>query len=87
MVLWRTSKFIWKRSLGLRGRNVIGASLTGYGVNLVMLIILARALIEGELNHANHQASEMLVRAQRLIDETGAMAYQALLSGRQPSTV
>jgi class 3 adenylate cyclase len=50
-------------------------------------IILARALIEGELNHANHQASEMLVRAQRLIDETGAMAYQALLSGRQPSTV
>jgi class 3 adenylate cyclase/tetratricopeptide (TPR) repeat protein len=50
-------------------------------------IVLARALTEGLLNLPGYQSGELLVRARSLIEETGAMAYDSLLSGRQPSTV
>jgi adenylate cyclase len=50
-------------------------------------IILALVLSEGKLSHPNYQASDLLVRARRLIEETGALPYESLLAAAQPSAV
>jgi adenylate cyclase len=48
-------------------------------------IILALVLREGMLSHPNYQASDLLARARRLIEETGALPYESLLAEAQPS--
>jgi class 3 adenylate cyclase len=50
-------------------------------------IILALVLSEGKLSHQDYRASELLVRARRLIEETGALPYGSLLAAAQPSAV
>jgi adenylate cyclase len=50
-------------------------------------IILALVLSEGKLSHPDYQASELLARARRLIEETGALPYESLLAAAQPSAV
>jgi adenylate cyclase len=47
-------------------------------------IIMARALGAG-VHHPDHQAGELLSRARRLIEETGATPYESLLSAAQPT--
>jgi len=48
-------------------------------------IILARALEATKIVHSNHQVDELNERARRLIEETGARAYEALLCRGQAS--
>lgn len=50
-------------------------------------IILALVLAEGKLSHPDYQASDLLARARRLIEETGALPYESLLAAAQPSAV
>jgi class 3 adenylate cyclase/tetratricopeptide (TPR) repeat protein len=50
-------------------------------------IILALVLGEGQLSHPDYQASDLLARARRLIEETGALPYEDLLVAAQPSAV
>ena len=50
-------------------------------------IILALVLGEGQLSHPDYQASDLLARARRLIEETGALPYEKLLAAAQPSAV
>ncbi|WP_409363510.1 ATP-binding protein [Bradyrhizobium liaoningense] len=47
------------------------------------LIFLGRALDAGQLRHPLHDADALFARARRLIDETGAKAYEPLLSARE----
>jgi adenylate cyclase len=48
-------------------------------------IILALVLSEGMLSHPNYQASDLIARARRLIEETGALPYESLLAAAQPT--
>lgn len=48
-------------------------------------IILAHALGEGKLSHPDYLGSDLLARARRLIEETGALPYEKLLSAAQPA--
>ena len=48
-------------------------------------IILALVLSEGQLSHPNYQASDLIARARRLIEETGALPYESLLAAAEPS--
>jgi tetratricopeptide (TPR) repeat protein len=48
-------------------------------------IILALVLSEGKLSHPNYQASDLIARARRLIEETGALPYESLLAAAQPT--
>ena len=48
-------------------------------------IILALVLSEGKLSHSNYQAGDLLARARRLIEETGALPYESLLAEAQLS--
>ena len=50
-------------------------------------IILALVLGEGKLSHPDYQAGDLLARARRLIEETGALPYETLLAAAQPSAV
>jgi class 3 adenylate cyclase/tetratricopeptide (TPR) repeat protein len=50
-------------------------------------IILALVLGEGKLSHPDYQASDLLARARRLIEETGALPYESLLAAAQPSAI
>jgi adenylate cyclase len=50
-------------------------------------IILALVLGEGRLSHPDYQAGDLLARARRLIEETGALPYENLLAAAQPSAV
>ncbi|WP_283810400.1 adenylate/guanylate cyclase domain-containing protein [Bradyrhizobium guangdongense] len=47
------------------------------------LIFLGQALEAGKLRHPQHDAAALFARARRLIDETGAKAYEPLLSARE----
>lgn len=49
-------------------------------------IVLAHVVGAGSLHHPQYQAGELLDRARRLIDETGALPYEGLISAAQPST-
>jgi hypothetical protein len=40
---------------------------------------------EGKLSHPDYQVGELLARARRLIEETGALPYESLLAAAQPS--
>ena len=50
-------------------------------------IILALVLGEGKLSHPDYQVGELVARARRLIEETGALPYESLLAAAQPSAV
>jgi adenylate cyclase len=49
-------------------------------------IVLAHVVGRGSLHHPQYQADELLGRARRLIDETGALPYEGLISAAQPAT-
>jgi class 3 adenylate cyclase len=50
-------------------------------------IVLARVLGEAKLSHPGYQAGDLVARARRLIEETGALPYESLLAAAQPSAV
>jgi adenylate cyclase len=49
-------------------------------------IVLAQAAGIGGLQHPHYRADELLARARRLIDETGALSLENLLAAARPAT-
>jgi class 3 adenylate cyclase/tetratricopeptide (TPR) repeat protein len=49
-------------------------------------LVLAQVLGAANLHHPDYQARELLARGRRLIEETGASAYEGLFAAAQPST-
>jgi tetratricopeptide (TPR) repeat protein len=49
-------------------------------------LVLAQVVGAANLHHPDYQARELLARGRRLIEETGASAYEGLFAAAQPST-